>query len=116
MGVVRARDGRGNYVKLNTTAPSDEWTPGQFVKPKKKVPYKAIGLAVGLFVLGSLFLSLGAGLQTGYIETQYHDRGIPLLVLGSLMFIPGAYHVAIAYYTYMGYRGYSYNDIPSFDD
>ena len=31
------------------------------------------------------------------------------------MFIPGAYHVRIAYYAYKGYDGYSYDDIPEFD-
>jgi hypothetical protein len=31
------------------------------------------------------------------------------------MFIPGAYHVRIAYYAFKGYEGYSYDDIPEFD-
>jgi hypothetical protein len=31
------------------------------------------------------------------------------------MFIPGAYHVRIAYYAFKGYIGYSFEDIPEFD-
>lgn len=31
------------------------------------------------------------------------------------MFIPGFYHVRIAYYAWKGYRGYSFEDIPDFD-
>ena len=46
---------------------------------------------------------------------QYADRTYPLLILGSLMFIPGFYHVRIAYYAWKGYRGYSFEDIPDFD-
>ena len=46
---------------------------------------------------------------------QYADRTYPMLILGSLMFIPGFYHVRIAYYAWKGYRGYSFDDIPDFD-
>lgn len=46
---------------------------------------------------------------------QYADRTWPVLIIGALMFIPGAYHVRIAYYAYKGYDGYSYDDIPEFD-
>jgi len=31
------------------------------------------------------------------------------------MFIPGAYHIRIAYYAYTGEQGYSFEDIPDFD-
>uniref|UniRef100_A0A8C2GJ10 Uncharacterized protein n=1 Tax=Cyprinus carpio TaxID=7962 RepID=A0A8C2GJ10_CYPCA len=31
-------------------------------------------------------------------------------------FLPGFYHLRIAYYASKGYRGYSYDDIPDFDD
>lgn len=46
---------------------------------------------------------------------QYSDRTWPLLILGSLMFIPGVYHVRIAYYAFKGYQGFSYEDIPEFE-
>lgn len=38
-----------------------------------------------------------------------------VLVLGALMFIPGAYHVRIAYYAWQGVEGFKYEDIPEFD-
>jgi hypothetical protein len=31
------------------------------------------------------------------------------------MFLPGAYHVTIAYFAYRQYPGYSFDDIPEFD-
>lgn len=52
---------------------------------------------------------------TSFFFQQYADRTYPLLILGSLMFIPGFYHVRIAYYAWKGYRGYSFEDIPDFD-
>ena len=46
---------------------------------------------------------------------QYADRTWPVLLLGAIMFIPGIYHVRIAYYAYKGYDGFSYEMIPEFD-
>lgn len=46
---------------------------------------------------------------------QYADRTWPVLIIGALMFIPGVYHVRIAYYAFRGYQGFSYEDIPEFD-
>ncbi len=46
---------------------------------------------------------------------QYADRTWPILILGIVMFIPGAYHVRIAYYAWHGYTGYSFQDIPEFE-
>jgi hypothetical protein len=36
----------------------------------------------------------------------------PLLVLGSICFIPGFYHVRIAYLAWKGVQGYSLDAIP----
>lgn len=47
---------------------------------------------------------------------QHRERTVPVLIIGILVFIPGFYHLRIAYYAYKGYRGYSYDDIPDFDD
>ena len=48
-------------------------------------------------------------------EFQYADRTWPMLILGAIMFIPGIYHVRIAYYAYKGYEGFSYEMIPDFE-
>ena len=47
---------------------------------------------------------------------QHPDRTIPVIIIGLLVFLPGFYHLRIAYYAAKGYRGYSYDDIPDFDD
>lgn len=47
---------------------------------------------------------------------QHSDRTVPVLIIGILVFLPGFYHLRIAYYASKGYPGYSYDDIPDFDD
>ena len=37
---------------------------------------------------------------------------IPLLVIGSVAFIPGSYYTRIAYLSWKGQRGYSLSSIP----
>ncbi|XP_002736410.1 transmembrane protein 230-like [Saccoglossus kowalevskii] len=110
----------GNSYKYrpmqDPTKMQDGFTELQFRKPPVKVPLKAIGLAVFLFVVGSALIIVGSLLLSGYIDSKYSDRTWPVLILGVLVFIPGFYHVRIAYYAYKGYRGYSYEDIPNFDD
>uniref|UniRef100_A0A8C9T4A0 Transmembrane protein 230 n=1 Tax=Scleropages formosus TaxID=113540 RepID=A0A8C9T4A0_SCLFO len=91
-------------------------TAVRFKKSPPKVPYKAIALAAVLFLIGSVLIIIGALLLTGYIEVSHPDRTIPVLIIGILVFLPGFYHLRIAYYAWRGYHGYSYEDIPDFDD
>lgn len=46
---------------------------------------------------------------------QYSDRMWPVIILGALMFIPGAYHMRVAILAYQKVPGYSFDDIPEFD-
>lgn len=101
------------YHKLSRT--DDGYIDLQFQKPGIKIPWKAILLAACLFSVGSGLIILGALLLSGYIDAKYSDRTWPVLILGIIMFIPGAYHVRIAYYAFKGYKGYSFDDIPDFD-
>ncbi|XP_051510100.1 transmembrane protein 230-like [Myxocyprinus asiaticus] len=104
-------------VKYSKLASDDGYIDLQFKKSPPKVPYKAIALATGLFLIGSILIIFGALLLAGYFEVNDHrDRTIPVLIIGILVFLPGFYHLRIAYYASKGYRGYSYDDIPDFDD
>nr|XP_057921152.1 transmembrane protein 230-like isoform X1 [Doryrhamphus excisus] len=88
----------------------------QFKKSPPKVPYKAIALAVFLFLVGTLLITFGGLLLAGTIVVEHPDRTIPVIIIGILVFLPGFYHLRIAYYAAKGYRGYSYDDIPDFGD
>ncbi|KAG8574729.1 hypothetical protein GDO81_009301 [Engystomops pustulosus] len=102
------------YSKLSDT--DDGYIDLQFKRSPPKIPYKAIALATVLFLIGTLLIVIGALLITGHIGNGGNERAIPVLIIGILVFLPGFYHLRIAYYAYKGYRGYSYDDIPDFDD
>ncbi|XP_022350117.1 transmembrane protein 230 isoform X1 [Lutra lutra] len=87
-----------------------------FKKSPPKIPYKAIALATVLFLIGAFLIIIGSLLLAGYISKGGADRAVPVLIIGILVFLPGFYHLRIAYYASKGYRGYSYDDIPDFDD
>ncbi|MED6233455.1 transmembrane protein 230-like isoform X2 [Girardinichthys multiradiatus] len=106
-----------NKVKYSRLAADDDgYIDLQFKKSPPKVPYKAIGVAIVLFLIGSLLIVFGALFLAGVIKVENPDRTIPIIVIGLLVFLPGFYHLRIAYYAAKGYRGYSYDDIPDFGD
>ncbi|XP_042365754.1 transmembrane protein 230a [Plectropomus leopardus] len=106
-----------NKVKYSRlAADEDGYIDLQFKKSPPKVPYKAIALAIFLFLIGSLLIIFGALLLSGTIQVEHPDRTIPVIIIGLLVFLPGFYHLRIAYYAAKGYRGYSYDDIPDFGD
>ncbi|KAK8729971.1 hypothetical protein OTU49_008412 [Cherax quadricarinatus] len=104
----------GRYQRLSQE--DDGFVDAQFKAGPSRIPWKAISYAMLLFAAGTLLLVIGSLLVAGYIEEKYADRTWPLIILGALMFIPGAYHSYIAYYAFKGYDGYSFDDIPSYDD
>uniref|UniRef100_UPI00358FFC5C transmembrane protein 230 isoform X3 n=1 Tax=Myxine glutinosa TaxID=7769 RepID=UPI00358FFC5C len=103
-------------VKYEPLANHDGYIDLQFKRPPPRVPYKAIAMATVLFLLGSLLIVIGACLLTGVIDSKYSDRTWPVLTLGFLLFLPGSYHVRLAWLAWCGRPGYSYADIPDFDD
>lgn len=102
-----------DYTKL--TATDNGFVDAQFIHPPPKIPWKAVTLAALLFIAGSALLVIGSLVVSGHIDSKYSDRMWPMIILGILMFIPGAYHVRIAYYAYRQVPGYSFDDIPEFD-
>ncbi|CAB1319716.1 unnamed protein product, partial [Coregonus sp. 'balchen'] len=74
-----------------------------FKKSPPKVPYKAIALATFLFLIGSLLITIGALLLAGYFEVTIFFRTVPVLIIEILVFLPGFYHMRIAYYASKGY-------------
>ncbi|KFM82151.1 hypothetical protein X975_06272, partial [Stegodyphus mimosarum] len=101
------------YHKL--TKSDDGFVDLQFQKPQSKIPWGGIILALFLFIAGTLLITFASLLFTGHINGKHTEGAWPLLILGALMFIPGVYHVRIAYFAYRGYPGYVFDDIPDFD-
>ena len=82
-----------------------------------KVPVKSICVAIILLVLGTIMLTLGSLMLIGVIKQGAGSfRAAPLMVIGSIIFIPGAYNVRTAYCAWKGYHGYHFDDIAGFGE
>ncbi|UJR21468.1 hypothetical protein I4U23_024553 [Adineta vaga] len=94
-----------------------QYTDLQFKETPAKIPIHAIILATALFLIGTVMITLGALMLTGRIETQVYlfDRTWPLIVIGALVFLPGFYHLRIAYWAWKGDKNFSFADIPDLD-
>lgn len=75
-------------------------------------PIKEIGLAIALLMIGATGIIAGLIMM---VNKTGGDRGhgIAFAVLGAFLFIPGFYYSRIAYYAYKGYKGFSFENIPS---
>ncbi len=82
-----------------------------------RAPVKSICIAIILFVLGTIMLTVGSLMLAGVIGYRLgsYSPG-PLMVIGSIIFIPGAYNVRTAYYAWKGYHGFSFADIAGFGE
>ena len=76
------------------------------------LPPRTTLMAVFLLIFGCCFLLTGfiTWLELGTYEA------IPFWTLGGVTFIPGSYASGIIFFTWIGKKGYRYDQIPSYDD
>ena len=80
-----------------------------------KTQWRAIVYTAVLLLGGSVLLVLGSMIVTGHLDPDTHgERFWPLVLLGGLMFIPGAYHVYFAYKAFTGDPDWSFDEFPDF--
>ena len=80
-----------------------------------KTPRRAIIYAAVLLLGGGVLVVLGSMIVTGHLDPDTHgERFWPLVLLGGLMFIPGAYHVYFAYKAFTGDPDWSFDEFPDF--
>jgi hypothetical protein len=75
----------------------------------------SIRLAFFLTLAGLILIMVGILMYMNIIITKPGgpNEGHIMTGLGCLMFLPGSYHSVIAYKTWRGERGYSYDQIPA---
>lgn len=107
-----------NRIILKKDFSDDDYYDDQFEDTAPiKPPIKSICIAIILFVLGTIMLTVGSLMMAGIINQRGGSfRAAPLMVIGSIIFIPGAYNVRTAYYAWKGYKGFSYSDIAGFGE
>ncbi|XP_040564157.1 transmembrane protein 230 [Lepeophtheirus salmonis] len=96
------------------TRSTDDFVPEQYQYVlKESIPWKSIGFATFLFLVGGLCIVSGSLIQFRTLEED--DRIWPLIIIGCLMFIPGSYHVYIAFRALIGSPGYNFDDYAKFE-
>jgi len=102
---------RGN---VNAYGTAEAYDKSQFERNnQRKVPWKSALLAIFLLLLGSTLLCISIVKMFDSLD-EFQDRIAPLIILGCMSFIPGAYHCWVFVCASFELRGYSYDDIPQF--
>ncbi|KAM3568392.1 hypothetical protein VYU27_009484 [Nannochloropsis oceanica] len=78
-------------------------------------PPKTTLAAVLMLVVGTILLCIGLSVRW-HTDPKEKERGLAMIILGSLLFIPGSYASFQLYGAWAGWPGYSYAYIPSYDD
>ncbi|KAE8903685.1 hypothetical protein PF005_g15113 [Phytophthora fragariae] len=78
---------------------------------RKTFPIRTGLAAASLFALGSILIYVST-----LIGLDEERRGLSFLILGLIAFIPGSYATYQLYGSWKGWKGYTYDQIPSYDD
>ncbi|XP_050319667.1 transmembrane protein 230 [Bactrocera neohumeralis] len=100
--------GRDDVDSLNF-----EFQDGElFYGSDQKLPWKTIFFVMFFLIVGTICLTTAGLIFTEVIDQTYVDRASPLLILGSLMIIPGGYYGYILMSILAKREGFSWDDIP----
>lgn len=81
----------------------------------RSLPPKTTISSLIMLTLGLIFLVCGLNVYLNGRKSS-SSRGLSMIGLGCLLFTPGSYAVLVLYGSWKGWRGYSYSQIPSYDD
>mmetsp|Transcript_5750 Transcript_5750/g.8040 ORF Transcript_5750/g.8040 Transcript_5750/m.8040 type:complete len:112 (-) Transcript_5750:19-354(-) len=104
--------------KTSESDSQSQYAYSRLDKEDSEIPWKSILFAIFLMVIGIVFFTFALLLITGHIDAKHSDRLYPLLMLGTLVFIPGFYYTRIAFmaWRYPGNREYKFSEIPKWDE
>jgi len=99
-----------------------EFPPPAAEAERPRAVWRTVTAAVLFFVTGSLMLYYGvldvraAAAGGAGADPQARERGLAMLVVGALTFLPGSYAVAVLVGARLGWPGYSFDSLPSYDE
>uniref|UniRef100_A0A7S2G805 Transmembrane protein 230 n=1 Tax=Florenciella parvula TaxID=236787 RepID=A0A7S2G805_9STRA len=82
------------------------------VRRKVKIPAKTCAAAGGLLIVGVILLGVALDF---FVNHPHHEGTIPMLVIAAIALCPGVYSSVNIYGAYRGWRGYSMDQLPSYD-
>mmetsp|Transcript_1006 Transcript_1006/g.1278 ORF Transcript_1006/g.1278 Transcript_1006/m.1278 type:complete len:106 (+) Transcript_1006:90-407(+) len=86
-------------------------------RQRRLPPPKTTLAAVLMLSIGGVLFCLGALITWGkFSNKKDRERGLAMLVIGSILLLPGSYASVTLYGAYQGWPGYHYSAIPSYDD
>ncbi|XP_017487510.1 PREDICTED: transmembrane protein 230-like [Rhagoletis zephyria] len=77
-----------------------------------KLPWKTIYFVIFFLIMGMICMTTAGLLFLEILDQTHVDRASPLLILGSLLLIPGGYYSYILTSILMKREGFSWEDIP----
>uniref|UniRef100_A0AAV1UNI3 Transmembrane protein 230 n=1 Tax=Peronospora matthiolae TaxID=2874970 RepID=A0AAV1UNI3_9STRA len=78
---------------------------------RKVFPIRTGLAAASLLIVGWILIIISM-----FIGLDEENRGLSCFILGLIAFIPGSYASFQLYGAWKGWKGYDYNQIPSYDD
>ncbi|EWM27896.1 uncharacterized protein Naga_100197g8 [Nannochloropsis gaditana] len=115
-----SQQGPQGFSPLFNKFEMDRQSSARTVNPRRRPgrgppPPKTTLAAVLMLVTGTILLCTGLGIRW-HTDPKEKERGLAMIILGSLLFIPGSYASFQLFGAWAGWPGYSYAYIPSYDD
>ncbi|KAL7751704.1 hypothetical protein RI367_002703 [Sorochytrium milnesiophthora] len=76
------------------------------------VPWRSLVLTLFLFTAGVITLISGFSLLLSRSEKEHRDRWQPLMIIGGMCIVPGAYYLTLFAAAFLKISGYDYSQIP----
>ncbi|CAB3998530.1 Hypothetical predicted protein [Paramuricea clavata] len=102
-----------DLININSSLKTRHSTSHMWLRhPKVRENWKTVAGAIFLLIVGILFLICGIVLAS--IPEHNGPKAIIFFVCAAVCILPGAYHTVYIYRATKGWRGYTFESLPSF--
>jgi hypothetical protein len=110
----RAKD---DEPRLNEVAEPSSFSYRSPIPLRRRLPPPKTTLAAAMLLFwGTVMLIMGLSFYFGGSGKEDYDRGLTMMVLGGLMFLPGSFSSWTLLGAYLQWRDYDYAQVPSYED